>query len=124
MIHIYREGERSGLGLNVGWIKGPIIRWLWINTKENTQFLVYFWLRVSKKKLKVTFSHETIEDFEKSCVDSYLFSRAMVCCTREYVETCQQILDAETLKSKPPSLINSEDDEKVVIKFGEWKVVE
>ena len=84
MIHKYREGDMLGVGLNVGWVCGPVIVWYWINVKNNTSSRLR--LRFNYLNRKFWIDKHFVGDYEKDFIANYTMVRGMTLVANEYLE--------------------------------------
>jgi hypothetical protein len=65
MISIYKEGDGVDIGLNIGWVLGPVIAYRSVSLKKNISKA--FYIRFSTSSMKFTFRSRVRENF-RSCV--------------------------------------------------------
>lgn len=51
MISRYVEGGVRNIGLNIGWVMGPVVCFLWVNLRKDTGRQIYIRLAYDKRKL-------------------------------------------------------------------------
>ena len=81
MINITHEGEKLGVGLNIGFANGLRIIWYWPNYKADT--LVVKRIRFRRKPFAILLNSEVRADADKNQAVNYFWSKGCEAVTRE-----------------------------------------
>jgi hypothetical protein len=72
-INLCKSGREPELGLSIGWIRGPIIKYRSLSLVRDEMYT--FRLRFSIPLMKLIMSDYTIKNYRNSEVESFLFER-------------------------------------------------
>lgn len=92
MISIYKEGQQVNLGVNIGWVRGPVFVWHWINLQKDTSITRYYRLAVSTKPIIWYNDVRRSQNYSETVVHSYTTLRGLELVTREFYDDAVKAL--------------------------------
>lgn len=85
MISIYREGGMAEIGMNIGWVRGPVVCFIWYSLRTDTMRKWYFRLRDIPGH-RFIYRKEHTQPWKASVLQEYLFNTDQRLVTREVYE--------------------------------------